>query len=225
MLILYRYFLQVSSDYAYVADWNGGLAVFKICERVDFETPIITNSSSDIIEEVGYTGCSISWIASDTNPFNFTIILVGNNTAEESVQITEEGRVMGDIRAPRVILADGASFSGNVDMGEFDVEQVVEQDAERAAPSKKEPASKGARFAEKSDGEKASARETTQETQPRSTASSSRARATRSRPSAKSPAYATSARVKKKSAPVPRVRAIGRTKAKKKNLSLCCTKQ
>ena len=163
---------------------------------------------------------SAGMVQADVNAQSVVVngILVGNITAEESVQITEEGRVMGDIRAPRVILADGASFSGNIDMGEFDVEQVVEQDAERAAPSKKEPASKGARFAEKSDGEKASARETTQETQPRSTASSSRARATRSRPSAKSPAYATSARAKKKSAPVPRVRAIGRTKAKKKNV-------
>ena len=48
-------------------------------------------------------------------------VLVGNVTAEESVQIGAEGRMKGDIRAPRVTLVDGAAFSGNIDMGEIDV--------------------------------------------------------------------------------------------------------
>ena len=47
-------------------------------------------------------------------------VLVGNVQAAELVHITEEGRVVGDIKAPRVILVDGASFRGNIDMGEFD---------------------------------------------------------------------------------------------------------
>jgi cytoskeletal protein CcmA (bactofilin family) len=47
-------------------------------------------------------------------------VLVGNVQAAELVNITEEGRVVGDIKAPRVILVDGASFRGNIDMGEFD---------------------------------------------------------------------------------------------------------
>jgi len=50
-------------------------------------------------------------------------VLVGNVEAEDSVHITEEGRVMGDIRAPRVILVDGASFRGSIDMGDFEVER------------------------------------------------------------------------------------------------------
>ena len=50
-------------------------------------------------------------------------VLVGNVEAEDSVHVTEEGRVMGDIAAPRVILVDGASFRGNIDMGNFDVER------------------------------------------------------------------------------------------------------
>ena len=45
--------------------------------------------------------------------------IVGNVTATESVEITKEGRMVGDIAAPRVIIVDGASFRGRVDMGEL----------------------------------------------------------------------------------------------------------
>ncbi len=48
--------------------------------------------------------------------------IVGNVTATESVEITKEGRMVGDIQAPRVIIVDGASFRGRIDMGEVDVE-------------------------------------------------------------------------------------------------------
>ena len=48
--------------------------------------------------------------------------IVGNVTASESVEITREGRMVGDINAPRVIIVDGASFRGRIDMGEVDVE-------------------------------------------------------------------------------------------------------
>ncbi len=47
-------------------------------------------------------------------------VVVGNVTASESVEITKEGRMVGDIAAPRVIIVDGASFRGRVDMGEVD---------------------------------------------------------------------------------------------------------
>src|SRR5512137_1627423 len=47
--------------------------------------------------------------------------IVGNVTATESVEITKEGRMVGDIAAPRVIIVDGASFRGRIDMGEVDV--------------------------------------------------------------------------------------------------------
>jgi cytoskeletal protein CcmA (bactofilin family) len=49
-------------------------------------------------------------------------VIVGNVTATESVEITKEGRMVGDIAAPRVIIVDGASFRGRIDMGEVDVE-------------------------------------------------------------------------------------------------------
>ncbi len=45
-------------------------------------------------------------------------VVVGNIQASESVEITREGRMVGDIAAPRVIIVDGASFRGNVDMGD-----------------------------------------------------------------------------------------------------------
>ena len=48
--------------------------------------------------------------------------VVGNVTASESVEITREGRMVGDIQAPRVIIVDGASFRGRIDMGEVEVD-------------------------------------------------------------------------------------------------------
>jgi cytoskeletal protein CcmA (bactofilin family) len=48
--------------------------------------------------------------------------VVGNVTASESVEITKDGRMVGDISAPRVIIVDGASFRGRIDMGEVDLE-------------------------------------------------------------------------------------------------------
>lgn len=47
-------------------------------------------------------------------------IVVGNINASDSVEITEEGRMVGDINAPRVIVVDGASFRGNIDMGDME---------------------------------------------------------------------------------------------------------
>jgi cytoskeletal protein CcmA (bactofilin family) len=63
--------------------------------------------------------------------------VVGNVTATESVEITKEGRMVGDITAPRVIIVDGASFRGRIDMGEVDVEaeRPVERPAARVAPA------------------------------------------------------------------------------------------
>jgi cytoskeletal protein CcmA (bactofilin family) len=43
-------------------------------------------------------------------------MLVGNIHATDKVEIEPEGRVIGDLVAPRVILHDGAAFRGHVDM-------------------------------------------------------------------------------------------------------------
>ncbi|MBN2803486.1 MAG: polymer-forming cytoskeletal protein [Deltaproteobacteria bacterium] len=65
-------------------------------------------------------------VRADINVRNAIIsgVLVGNVEAQESVHVTEQGRVVGDISAPRVILVDGASFKGNIDMGNFDVDRI-----------------------------------------------------------------------------------------------------
>jgi cytoskeletal protein CcmA (bactofilin family) len=48
-------------------------------------------------------------------------VLEGNVEAEELVHITAQGTMVGDIKAPRVILVDGSTFKGNIDMGEIDL--------------------------------------------------------------------------------------------------------
>jgi cytoskeletal protein CcmA (bactofilin family) len=72
-------------------------------------------------------------VRADINVRNAVIsgVLVGNIVAQESVHVTEQGRVVGDISSPRVILVDGASFKGNIDMGDFALET---EKAEAAAP-------------------------------------------------------------------------------------------
>ncbi|WNG18393.1 polymer-forming cytoskeletal protein [Cystobacter fuscus] len=57
-------------------------------------------------------------------------VVVGNINATESVELTREGRMVGDIHSPRVIIVDGASFRGRVDMGEVEPGRVP---AERPA--------------------------------------------------------------------------------------------
>ena len=44
--------------------------------------------------------------------------VTGNIAAGEKVELSESGRVKGDIVAPRVVIADGAQFKGMVDMTE-----------------------------------------------------------------------------------------------------------
>ena len=43
-------------------------------------------------------------------------LLNGNIVAEEMVEVAATGTLMGDIRAPRVVLVDGAKFKGSIDM-------------------------------------------------------------------------------------------------------------
>lgn len=45
-------------------------------------------------------------------------VVVGNVTASESVHLTREGRMVGDINSPRVIIVEGAAFRGRIDMGQ-----------------------------------------------------------------------------------------------------------
>ncbi len=42
--------------------------------------------------------------------------VTGNITGGDRVEITAEGRMVGDIKAPRILIADGAGFKGHIDM-------------------------------------------------------------------------------------------------------------
>jgi cytoskeletal protein CcmA (bactofilin family) len=47
--------------------------------------------------------------------------VTGNIAASDKVELKADCKVVGDIRAPRILIADGAVFKGNVDM---DVKEV-----------------------------------------------------------------------------------------------------
>ncbi|MFQ5694296.1 MAG: polymer-forming cytoskeletal protein [Nitrospinota bacterium] len=49
---------------------------------------------------------------------NISIVgeVTGNVVADEKVELTDTARLIGDIRAPRIAVSDGAKFKGSVDM-------------------------------------------------------------------------------------------------------------
>jgi len=59
--------------------------------------------------------------------------VMGNITASESVHLTREGRMVGDINAPRVIIVEGAAFRGHVDMGPVAEVKLQERDTRPTA--------------------------------------------------------------------------------------------
>jgi cytoskeletal protein CcmA (bactofilin family) len=42
--------------------------------------------------------------------------VTGNVTARERLELRADAKMVGDAKAPRIVVADGASFKGNVDM-------------------------------------------------------------------------------------------------------------
>lgn len=50
--------------------------------------------------------------------------VVGNITADDRVEIAATGSVLGNIRAGRVVLAEGARFKGSIDMGPVPSDEV-----------------------------------------------------------------------------------------------------
>jgi cytoskeletal protein CcmA (bactofilin family) len=52
----------------------------------------------------------------ETNNIEVSGQVTGNIVATDKVEITAGGRAIGDIKAPRILIADGAIFKGNVDM-------------------------------------------------------------------------------------------------------------
>jgi cytoskeletal protein CcmA (bactofilin family) len=61
-------------------------------------------------------------------------VLVGNITADERVEILSDGRMVGDLTAPKIIINDGAAFRGRIDMQNFDEAGKSEPRAEAPKP-------------------------------------------------------------------------------------------
>ena len=133
-------------------------------------------------------------------------VLVGNVEAQEAVHITEQGRVVGDITSPRVILVDGSSFRGSIDMGDFNIE---------TTPGEARRSASVTTYTEEEDEAEAPARAPT-----RVRTAPTRRPAARPAPSRSSrkPAKATAKKTptKKKKPPAPKVRSVGKTKGKKR---------
>ena len=52
----------------------------------------------------------------ESNEVEISGTVTGNIAAGDRVEIHPEGRMVGDIRSPRILIADGASFKGHIDM-------------------------------------------------------------------------------------------------------------
>lgn len=44
-------------------------------------------------------------------------VIQGNVAAADKVELKAGGKLFGDVKAPRILIADGASFKGNINMG------------------------------------------------------------------------------------------------------------
>ena len=71
----------------------------------------IVLKESLIVEKSGMVEADI-----ETRNVEISGQVTGNIRSSERVEIKSEGRMTGDIKAPRILIADGARFKGNVDM-------------------------------------------------------------------------------------------------------------
>lgn len=71
----------------------------------------IVLSASLMVENSGTVEADI-----DTKNVEVSGNVTGNITAGERVELKSDGRMVGDVKAPRILIADGAVFKGNVDM-------------------------------------------------------------------------------------------------------------
>lgn len=72
----------------------------------------IVSKKSLTIDETGDVNATVS-----TEGLAVSGRLNGNVEASDKVEIRREGTMIGDIKAPRVVIADGAKFKGRVEMG------------------------------------------------------------------------------------------------------------
>jgi hypothetical protein len=63
----------VHGDYVYLACYDSKFAAIQVRQRIDKDDPIITSAQGDFTIESDYSGQSISWTATDTNPDTYRI--------------------------------------------------------------------------------------------------------------------------------------------------------
>jgi cytoskeletal protein CcmA (bactofilin family) len=73
----------------------------------------IQTTADLFIEEGGQVQAEV-----ETRSIEIKGAVTGNVTASDKYELKDSARVEGDVHAPRVLLADGARFKGNIDMEE-----------------------------------------------------------------------------------------------------------
>ncbi len=72
--------------------------------KLTVEGPVTIESGAVVEADIGATSLSVGGS------------VTGNVTATDRVDLLTGGKLVGDVRAARVTIADGAVFKGNVDM-------------------------------------------------------------------------------------------------------------
>ncbi len=164
-------------------------------------------------------------VQADVNARCVTVVglVIGNIEASDTVRIADGGRMAGDIKAPRVVMEEGAAFNGNIDMGEFSLApQTVAEPAPHHVPAVSRPMSISPRpqTAQTAplpprDNKEPEPLPMSQRAQPAPRVSAGFSRPPMPVPSRPAPAPYPSAPPKRQGAPEPRVRPVGRVKIKR----------
>jgi cytoskeletal protein CcmA (bactofilin family) len=94
----------------------------------------ISSSKALFIENSGIIKANVS-----VKSAKISGVVVGNITAEERIEIAPDGRVVGDLMAPRIIISDGAAFRGRIDMQNFEEGRQAQKPAAATPPPQPAP--------------------------------------------------------------------------------------
>lgn len=84
---------------------DDGLQLFgRVTGKVRCEQEVVVEGGAEVEAEVSADAVTVAGS------------LTGNTEAKSRIEITADGRMTGDIRAPRILIADGAQYKGNIDM-------------------------------------------------------------------------------------------------------------
>ncbi len=72
----------------------------------------ILSKKSLTVDETGQVKAAVT-----TKSMTVAGQLTGDVEASDSIEISAGGKVVGDLKSPRVIIADGAKFKGHIEMG------------------------------------------------------------------------------------------------------------